>query len=351
MPADRAAGQAAAAGARAPAGSDGRLRRGGLGIGLLALGAALLLALFLGRYPAPGFLSPALLLRDPLATSVFLDLRLPRALAALLLGLTLGGAGNAFQMIFANPLVEPGFLGVSQGAAFGAALAMTAGLAGTLGVPTLAFLFACAALGLSTALAGRFRFGGQVLRLVLAGIVVSALGSAALSVLKYLADPVRHLPDITFWTMGGLSAVLWGSLLPALPVAAVGLVVLHLCRWRLNILSLDEATAASLGLRPRRERLAVLAAAVAAVAALAALAGVTAWTGLIVPHAARRLVGSDGRRSMPVSMLLGAAFVLLCDTVARVALPGEIPLGIVTSFAGATLFAVLLLSRGLQVAR
>ena len=353
MPAERAV----PATPSAPAVRRGRRRlQGAAGrrpwtVAALALAAALLLALLLGRYPAPGFLDPALLFRDPLARSVFLALRLPRVLAALLLGLALGGAGNAFQMVFGNPLVEPGFLGVSQGAAFGAALAMTAGLAGPLGVPALAFLSAFAFLGLSVFLAGRFRFGGQVLRLVLAGIAVSALGSAALSLLKYLADPVRQLPDITFWTMGGLSGVLWPRLLPALPVAAAALAVLFLLRWRLNLLSLDEATAASLGVRPRRERLIVLAAAVAAVSAMTALSGITAWTGLIVPHLARRIAGADGRRSLPASMLLGGAFVLACDTAARLVLPGEVPLGIVTSLAGAASFAVLLQSRAARVVR
>jgi iron complex transport system permease protein len=285
------------------------------------------------------------------AGSVFFKLRLPRALAALLLGMAQGGAGNAFQMIFGNPLVEPGFLGVSQGAAFGAALAMTAGLAGTIGVPGLAFLFAFVALGLSVLLAARFRFGGQVLRLVLAGIVVSALASAALSALKYLADPVRQLPDITFWTMGGLSAVMWRGLLPALPIAAAALAVLFLFRWRITVLSLDDATAASLGAHPRRGRLLILAASVAAVAAMTSLSGITAWTGLIVPHMARRMAGADGRRSMPASMLLGGAFVLACDTAARLLLPGELPLGIVTSLAGAAVFSILLLARAVPVVR
>jgi len=317
----------------------------------LAVLAALVLALFLGRYPAPGLLDPSLLWSDPLAAKVFFSLRVPRVLAALLLGMSLGGAGNAFQLIFGNPLVEPGFLGVSQGAAFGAALAMTAGLAGGFGVPALAFACACAFLGLSIFLAGRFKFGGQVLRLVLAGIAVSALGSASLSMLKYLADPIRQLPDITFWSMGGLSAVGWPELLTSLPVALAGLAALFLLRWRITILSLDDATADSLGSRPRRDRLVVLAVAVAAVAAMTALSGVTAWTGLIVPHMARRLAGADGRASMPASMLLGGAFVLVCDTFARLALPGELPLGIVTSLAGAALFCAILLSRTLQVAR
>jgi iron complex transport system permease protein len=317
----------------------------------LALLAALALALFLGRYPAPGFLDPALLWSDPMAHTVFFSLRLPRVLAALLLGMSLGGAGNAFQMIFGNPLVEPGFLGVSQGAAFGAALAMSVGLAGSLAVPGLAFVFAFGLLGLSVLLAGRFRFGGQVLRLVLAGIAVSALGSAGLALLKYLADPVRQLPDIIFWTMGGLSGITWQELLPALPVVLAGLAVLLALRWRITILSLDDATAHSLGVRPRRERLLILTAAVAAVAGMTALSGITAWTGLIVPHMARRLAGADGRHSMPAAMLLGGAFVLASDTLARLVLPGELPLGIVTSLAGALLFSILLLSRGLQVVR
>jgi len=323
---------------------------------LAALGLALLgLYLLAGRYPGPGFTDPRRIASDPTALRILLQLRLPRGLGALLLGAVLGGAGAAFQSIFGNPLVEPGFLGVSQGAAFGAALAMVLGsrfafLAGQWPMALAAFASALGALRLSLFLAGRFRFGGQVLRLVLAGISVSALFSSLLAAVKYAADPLSQLPDITFWTMGGLQAMGWSRLAGAAPVALLSLVALFALRWRANLLSLDDEAARALGARPELERGAIVVAATAGVAAMTAVCGIVSWVGLVVPHAARMLAGPDGRRSIPASMAIGALFALACDGVARTALPGELPLGILTSLAGACLFAFLLASRRTAVA-
>jgi len=332
-------------------GTEGRLKLRLTRLGL-ALGFAALLALYLlaGRYPAPGIVSPRRLAADPTALRILLSLRLPRALGALLLGATLGGAGAAFQSIFGNPLVEPGFLGVSQGSAFGAAAAMLLG-AGPAPVALCAFASGFGALRLSTFLAGRFRSGGQVLRLVLAGIAVSALFSSLLAAAKYAADPLSQLPDIVFWTMGGLSPMSWSRLAAVAPVALLSLAALLAFRWRVNLLSLDDEAARALGARPELERGAVLAAATAGVAAMTAACGIVSWAGLVVPHAARLVVGADGRRALPASMALGATFLLACDLVARTALPGELPLGILTSLGGAGLFVLLLGARRRAAAR
>jgi len=252
-------------------------------------------------------------------------------------------------MIFRNPLVDSGFLGVSQGAAFGASLAIVF-LGGTaVAVQGSAAVFAFLGLAASYILARRIRLGDWVLRLVMAGIAVSALYSAATGGIKYLADPNRHLPDIIFWMLGGLWAITWKDVLQILPVIVPCLVVLYLLRWRLNLLSLRDETAFSLGVAPGRERLILLVAAVASTAAAVSKAGQIAWVGLIVPHIARRIVGSDSQRALPASMLLGGVFVLLCDDLARTALAGEIPLGILTSFIGTALFLVLLLRRKLEL--
>ncbi len=309
------------------------------------------LALLAGRYPNAGFMDPRILATDELARTILLTVRLPRILAAALLGAVLAASGNAFQMVFSNPLVEPGFLGVSQGAAFGAALAMVLGFRHDLAVAGGAFLFALTGLGASAALARRFRFGGWVLRLVLAGIAVSAFFSASLAWVKYAADPLRELPDIAYWTLGGLSGMGWKRLSAVAPVALVSLGVLRAAGWRLSILSLEDTAAFSLGARPGRERALILAAATAGVAAMTAVSGIVSWVGLIVPHAARLAAGADGRRSMPVSMALGAAFVLACDAVSRTLLPGELPLGVTTAFLGTAGFIALLLGRAVTVVR
>lgn len=275
-------------------------------------------------------------------------LRLPRILAALMLGMALSAAGMVFQMLFGNPLVEPGFLGVSQGAAFGACLGIVFLGGQAILVQLLAALFAFLGLGLSYFLAKKARFGGWVLRLVLAGIAVSAIFSAGVGALKYVADPLRQLPEMTFWLLGGLSSVTWAQVRLVAPVVVVALVVMHAMRWRLNLLALDEATAFSLGAEPRIERAVLLSAAVAATAAVVSIAGMVGWVGLIVPHIARRVFGADAKRSLPACVLIGGFFALLCDDIARTAMAGEIPLGILTSFVGAVLFAFILMSRNVK---
>lgn len=321
-----------------------------LGLALL-LATVLGLSLFLGRYPAPGFISLERLASDELAQRLVWNLRLPRLLTGLLLGMSLAAAGEVFQMLFGNPLVEPGFLGVSQGAAFGAAFSIiflgnTAFL-----VQSSAMFFAFLGLGGSYLLARRVHFGGWVLRLVLAGIAVSALFSAGLGVLKYIADPLSQLPEITFWLLGGLYSITWARLQSILLVTVLGLYVLYRMRWRLNILSLEDETAFSLGLAPGRERALLLVAATAATAAVTSVSGMVGWVGLLIPHIARRLFGADARLALPASMLVGGIFTVLCDDLSRTLLAGEIPLGIFTSLAGAAFFILLMVTQNIKVQR
>lgn len=313
---------------------------------LLALGLllVLLLSIFVGRYPAPYWMPPSLLQEDVLAQRLVWSLRLPRLLTALLLGMTLSACGTVLQMVFRNPLVEPGFLGVSQGAAFGAAVSILWIGTSPVTIEILATGFALLGLALSYALARQWRFGGWALRLILAGIAVSALFSAGVGILKYMADPLTQLPEITFWMMGGLWSVTWRDLLYILPLVLPGLLLVYLMRWRLNLLSLNDETAFSLGAAPARERGVLLVAAVAATAAVISVSGVVGWVGLIVPHLARRLCGANAQHTLPISMLIGGIFVVICDNLARTLLPGEIPLGILTSLIGSAIFVVLMLS-------
>jgi iron complex transport system permease protein len=307
------------------------------------------LSLLTGRYPNPPMMTPSQLLENELAQRVVLNLRLPRVITALLLGMSLAAAGMVFQMIFTNPLVEPGFLGVSQGAAFGAALGIVI-LGSSAAVTQLsAAIFAFAGLFASYILARRMKYGGWVLRLILSGIAISALFSAGVGILKFIADPLTQLQEITFWLLGGLWAITWEKLLSILAIVLIGLFVLFQMRWRLNLLSLDDQVSFSLGILPSRERIIVLIAAVAITSAVISVSGMVSWIGLIIPHLARRIFGANARYGLPGAMLLGGIFTMLCDDIARTLLTGEIPLGILTSLIGAVFFIFLMIARPVKV--
>lgn len=326
-----------------------RARSSGLALLLAGLVVVAGLSLFAGRYPAPYWTPPSLLSSDELARRLVLGLRLPRLLAAVMMGASLAGAGLVFQMVFRNPLVEAGFLGVSQGAAFGAALSLLAWQASPLMSELSATAFALLGLSLSFLLARRLRYGGWVLRLILSGIAISALFSAGVGVLKYAADPLSQLPAITFWLLGGLWGTTWSEGLFLLAPVVVSLFVVWALRWRINLLTLSDESALSLGSRPGRERGLLLLAAVVAVACVTAVGGIVGWVGLLVPHMARRLFGADATHALPASILLGATFVVVCDTAARTLLGGEIPLGILTSLLGASGFAWLMMRAGVHL--
>jgi iron complex transport system permease protein len=311
----------------------------------------LALSLFLGRYPGPYFTTPAALREDALARRLLMHLRMPRVLMAVLAGMVLSASGNVFQMAFRNPLVDSGFLGVTAGASFGASLAIVllGGEAWT--VQVCAALFGLMGLAGSYTLGQRIRFGDWALRLLLAGIAVSAIFTSGTGLLKYLSDPLKALPEITFWLLGGIWGATWMDLLHILPVVAVCLVILYLFRWRLNLLSMRDETAFSLGVAAGRERLLLLLAAVVSTTAIVSKTGLVMWVGMIVPHLARRWIGSDAQRSLAASMIIGGLFVLACDDVARTLLPGEIPLGVLSASIGAAIFIGLMIRRDWQVRR
>jgi iron complex transport system permease protein len=308
-------------------------------------------SLLLGRYPEPGFMPISRLLHDPLAQRLLLELRLPRTIAAVLLGAALASSGVVMQMLFANPLVEPGLIGVAQGAALGAAVTIVFTNGGSWAIQTGAAAGALVGLTAAYRIARRLRFGGWILRLVLSGIAVSALLSAGVGVIKFVADPLEQLPTITFWMLGGLWNVGWDTLIPILPPVLVALMILLLGRWRLNVLSLQDRVSFSLGASPTRERLVLLVSATVAVAAVISVAGIIGWVGLIVPHAARRLIGADAGVALPAAALLGVLFVVPADAFARTVTAGEIPLGIVTSLVGASAFLILMMTNNVRVER
>ncbi len=317
------------------------------GLGVAALAAAVLGALSVGRFP----ISAGQLLRlasggegvDAAAAAVFWNIRLPRVAGAMLVGAALAGAGAAFQAMFRNPLASPDLLGVSAGASLGAVVGIFLGLP-VVAVQGAAFAGGLAAVGGVAALARLVRAegGDPLLVLVLAGIALGALVGAAISLLKVFADPYDQLPAITFWLLGTLSGANREDLLAAALPALIGIAVLALLRWRLNLLTLSEDEAKALGVATGPLRAAAIAGATLATAAVTALAGAIGWIGLVVPHAARLLGGPELSRLIPLSMLLGAAFLLGVDTLARSAGRTEVPLGILTAALGTPLFLYLL---------
>lgn len=311
--------------------------------------AALAAAFAFGPYPLSPADALAALLAGPAATddaaTVVWSLRLPRIAAGLLVGMALSAAGAAYQGMFRNPLVSPDILGVSAGAGLGASLAILFGLA-LPAVQASAFCGGLLAVGAVYFVAGHVRRHDPVLVLVLAGVAVGTLFGAGISLVKVLADPTVQLPSITFWLLGGLNAVAPGDLALAAPLVAVGLVPMFLLRWRVNLLSLADEEAAALGVNVARLRLTLIAAATLMTAAAVSIAGIVGWIGLVVPHAARLLVGPEFSRLLPASLLLGGGFLVAADTLARTATAIELPLGILTAFVGAPVFLWLLARTG-----
>lgn len=269
--------------------------------------------------------------------------RMPRIFAAVLVGGALAAAGAAYQALFRNPMVSPDLLGASGGAGVGASLGILLSWSSP-EVQLAAFALGLVAV-LTTYAVGTVvgRGSESTLTLVLTGIVVSSLCSALISLTKYVADPDNKLPQITFWLLGGLDTVtVRENLLPiVLPIVA-GFVPLMVLRWRLNVLSFGDDEAASLGVNPKVVKGFVIVGATLMTAASVSAAGMVGWVGLVVPHAARMLVGPDARRALPVSALLGAIFLLLVDDIVRTLLTTEVPLGILTALVGAPFFLVLL---------
>ena len=269
--------------------------------------------------------------------TVILQVRGPRVLASLLVGASLAAAGTAYQGVFRNPLVSPDILGVSTGAALGAVLAIFLSL-GALLVQVFAFAGGLAAVGLVYAVGSRMRGHDPLLALVLVGVVIGSLLGSAIALLKYLADPYNQRPAITFWLLGSLATVTPRDLAIALPLALAGLAPMLLLRWRINLLALPDDEARALGVDTAKLRAIVIAAATLMTAAAVAISGIIGWVGLLVPHAARLLVGPAFGRLLPLAMLIGAAFLLAVDTLCRTLSGIEIPPGVLTALIGTPFF-------------
>ncbi len=277
----------------------------------------------------------------PNVETVVWQIRGPRVLAAIAVGAALSVAGAAFQGLFRNPLVSPDILGASAGAALGALLGIYLSL-GLVGIQAAAFAGGLLAVALVYALGASMRAGDPVLMLLLTGVVVGSLLGAGIGLVKVLADPYNQLPAMTFWLLGSLAAVSAKDLLPLLLPVAAGTALLLVLRWRLDVMALPDEEARALGAPTGVLRLAIVAAATLVTAASVATAGIVGWVGLVVPHLARLLVGPSFPRLLPVTALLGGAFLLAIDTLARTLAAVEIPLGILTAVVGTPFFLALL---------
>ncbi len=309
-------------------------------------------SLMLGRYPIDPLQAIAMLVDQVVSlpqtwtdqqATLFFNVRLPRVLLGLMVGCCLAAAGAAYQGTFQNPLVSPDILGASQGAAFGAALAILLGFSAA-GVSLTAFAMALLTVFLVLLISARAK-GNHMMVVVLAGVMVSSLFQAGVSYAKLVADPTDELADITYWLMGSLTGAKMSEVTTVFPLMLVGCAVLFALRWRINILTMGDDEAATMGVSARLIRIVVIVAATIVTASSVCVTGMIGWVGLVIPHLCRMLVGADYRRLIPASMLMGAGFLLVVDDVARLATTAEIPIGILTAFVGAPFFLYLITRR------
>ena len=278
------------------------------------------------------------------AETVVFEIRMPRVLAAGMVGASLAVAGVCYQGMFQNPMVSPGVLGASSGAGCGAALAILLGFS-YYAISFTAFIFGLGAVLLAYAIS-RVSKINPVLAMVLAGMLISSLFSSGTSFIKLVADTEQALPAITYWLMGSLVSIKPEDVAFAIIPMIVGMIPLFLLRWRINLLTVGEEEALSMGIDTTKLRLVVIVCATLLTAISVSISGVIGWVGLVIPHFCRMIFGYDFRRLIPTNMLFGATFLIVVDNVARLATTAEIPLGILTSFIGAPIFVYLIMTGG-----
>ncbi len=358
VPAGSAAGKTSRRGAAVKPGAGLHAKAGipfGVAMGILSVGlvALVLFSLMLGRY----HLDVSLILKiiasrvfpverawSRTAETILFNIRVPRIIAAVVIGGGLSVCGAAFQGIFQNPLVSPDILGVTSGAGFGAAVAILLGGSAAV-IQGSAFAFGIAAVAAAFGVARIYKTT-PTLMLVLSGIIVGSIFSALLSLVKYVADPNERLPAIVFWLMGSLARMSRSELLTVVIPIIAGTAGLFLVRWRINLLSLGDDEAAAMGVNTEALKGVVIACGTLVTASAVSACGIIGWVGLVIPHLGRMLIGSNHDRLIPFSFLLGGAYLLLIDDVARSIMSAEIPLGILTAIVGAPFFAWLLRKKG-----
>ena len=320
-------------------------------ISFLLIPLTALICLGIGRYS----LSPLQILRafadsitgvtrDVMANTVVFKVRLPRIILALAAGAGLACSGAAFQGLFSNPLATPDTLGVASGASFGAVLAMMFHW-NLIGIQLLALCFGLLSCFLTYEIS-RIKGKSSIIMIILSGMVISSLFQAMVSIVKYMADPEDELPSIPYWLMGSMSTVTYKSLLFGLPFIILGCGIIYALKWRINILSLNEDEAKSMGLNIKALRLFIIVASSLITASVISMCGQVGWVGLLIPHISRMLLGSNNKTVVPLSISFGAVFMMIIDTFARSASSAEIPISILTAIIGAPVFISLLRKTG-----
>ncbi len=308
---------------------------------LFPIGAILiLLSICIGRYSIS--LHDLYSLNDK-AIAIFFNLRLPRIIAALLVGGALSTAGASYQGMFKNPLVSPDILGASAGASLGVAIGILFSF-NVHFIQILAFIFGLIAVMLSWRISRKIPHHDPSLVLVLSGMLVQGLFTSAVSLVKYICDPYDKLPAITFWLMGGLSSITLKDLQVMIIPIILGLVPLMLIRWKINILSFPEDEAKTLGVNTNRIRIIVIICSTLLSASIVSYCGVIGWVGLVIPHLTRSMYGPNYKSLLPASFFIGSLYMLLVDDLARCMFTVEVPLGILTSLIGIPFFAYLLIN-------
>lgn len=304
---------------------------------------AVLVSLFFGRYPISlrEVVFSLFGSQDVALTSrvTVLQLRLPRTIAAAFVGASLAVSGAAFQSVFRNPLVNSGILGVSNGAGFGACIAIVF-FGGGIFTYILSFVFAVAAVILSY-FAGRISRVTTSVTMILGGVIVGAFFSALVSIMKFVADPYSQLPSITFWFMGSFASVNYSHLYATIPMG-IGMLLIFFSRWKLNVLSMGEREASSLGVDVRKVQILIIGGATLCTAAAVCISGTIGWVGLVIPHIGRMIIGNSNQKLIPVSISLGSAFMVIMDLLSRTLTGSEIPIGILCALIGTPFFVYLL---------
>ncbi|MDA3055177.1 MULTISPECIES: FecCD family ABC transporter permease [unclassified Campylobacter] len=298
-----------------------------LGIGQYSLGIGEILKILLGR-------------GDSVASSVIFTIRIPRILLASLCGGTLALAGLCLQSVFKNPLVGPNIIGISTASALGGALAILFGFASTL-LPLCAFIFGVIAL-LCLFFLAKFVRKTDIFSLILAGIVINGLFSALISLTQYVADDENILPNIIYWLLGSFASANYDKLVLCAAVSIPCIIILILMRFRFNLLSLGDADLKALGVNVAALRIGILVLCTLLISAQVSVSGNIGWIGLVIPHIARIVCGSDNIRSLPACFILGAIFMLIIDDASRGIFPAEIPISILSALIGSPIFAILL---------
>ena len=276
-----------------------------------------------------------------ISSKIIWNMRLPRLVAALLVGSGLSVAGVALQSMFDNPLATPDTLGVASGASFGAVIALLIGF-NSMAVQVIAMLSGIIAIIITTTIGTRKNNITSTTDMILAGIIISSLYTALISLAKYVADTESQLPSITYWLMGSLASVTWSKLYIAAPMIVLGMIILSIIRWRLNILTLSDDEIRSMGDNIKALRLVTAISATMIIASSVAMCGQVSWIGLLIPHLCRMIFGRDAKILVPTSISLGATFMVIVDTLARSMSASEIPISILTAIIGAPIFIYLL---------